>query len=216
MSTDPTQNAPAPSKTTAHDCQILIDDQGYRWGPLSTTERRIVYDYINSWIHHHGLDSFCTKIWTKDEFIFLNKAMNEVNAYSAPRRLLNVKREIHRLYEGRLSPLAKLWKRSEWIKLEIEMGRVAEETERYPGMAIHVLVGEGGVGAAEEGAKAEEADYESGSESEKLKKTAVREPEKELILKLPVDWNRLHVRHSGQMAVLSDGEIWETSSEEVP
>ena len=175
--------------------------------PLSVEERRIVYEYLNSWIQEYGLDAFNAKKWTKDKCIFLANTINAVNAANeasvAPRSALGVKMQIKQLYEGRLSPLAKLRKRSEYMKMLLELGRAISHEDRYPKMAIPIPTVANGMYMSK--------DSEKITEKRKLKEvqgaveisemTVAKRQRKEQIIKLSVNWARLRVGQDGSMSV---------------
>jgi hypothetical protein len=181
--------------------------------PLSVEERHIVYEYLNSWIQQYGLDAFNTKKWTKDKCVSLANTINAVNATNAantaPRSALGVKMQIKQLPEGRLSPLAKLRKRSEYMKMLLELGCVISHEDRYPKMAIPVPTVANVMYLSK--------DSEKTTEKRKLTEVqgAVEVPEtpvvnkqkKEQIIKLLVNWVRLHVGQDGSMSVLEKGEV---------
>ena len=217
MATTPSKSSPSPAPTPKPNAEpALVDGEGFSCGPLTVEERPVIYEYLNTWIQHYALDAFCTKQWTKDEFVFQTDTINKVNiandADAAPRSMTNVKRQIRRLYQGRKSPLGKLSKRSEHMKLLLELGKLVEDSERFPDMAIRVATVVDGVcviGTSEEKAGAK-ADH--GAEVPETPEAKNRRKEK--IVRLAVNWTWLHVREDGQMAVLSDGEVWESPVEE--
>ncbi|KAF2626194.1 hypothetical protein BU25DRAFT_103583 [Macroventuria anomochaeta] len=193
---------------------VQLDEKGFNWAPWAVEERHVVYEYLNAWVQQYGLDAFCTKKWAKEEFVFLTNTINEVNAANdadtAPRSMMNVKRQIRHLYEGRLSPLAKLWKRSEDLKLSIELGRAVEESERFPQMTVPVATLVDGIYIIKSGEKeAKKMDKEVGNEAETPETPPAKE-QKEKIVKLSVEWTRLHVRRDGGTSVLREGEVWES------
>lgn len=217
--------------------------------PLTTTERRVLYSYINTWTSHHGLDAFASKHWTGDELAFLAATMNEVNAveradaestaehtvvhtaeqngagrtetapkkagvdivdvHPPPRSPLDVKLQIRELYQGRLGPLAKLHRRALDVKSRVEEGVVVGRAERFPGMAILVPRVVDGVVVFEDGAigRVGMGDYEEGGSGGSSEGLVVK---KRKIVRLAVDWTRIHFRGDGGMLVLEDGEIWES------
>lgn len=203
----------------------------HRQGPLSVRERHVVYAHVNSWVQQYGLDAFSGKQWTCDEYAGLTRGMNRVNRAQAqgqvktaegkaplPREVMSVRREVGRLYQGRKSPLGKLVKRAECMRRRVEVGVEVGDGERYPRMAVHVPEVEGGVRGVE-GSRTEEGSGETGGDgggetAEKGERGEEEEQEERLLVTWSVDWNRLHVRKSGEMAVLSDGEVWESSDDE--
>ena len=220
---------------------VQLDRNGFNWGPWSISERRVVYDYVNTWIHVHGLDAFCTKKWPLGDFVFLADKINEINATNredvAPRSYTGVRMEICALGQGRLGPLFKLAKRSEAFVRKIKAGEVIEKDARFPKMAIPVPTVVHGMYATEnkkekegdrkrvvddsemktaafgEEAKKQKLE-ESDSEQCMPKSPAAKEQKKEQVIKLSVDWARLHIRMDGQMAVLEDGEVYKSPLED--
>ncbi|KAF9700250.1 hypothetical protein EKO04_001569 [Ascochyta lentis] len=220
---------------TTNTNPLMLDKEGFNWGPWTIIERRVIYEYLNSWISEHGLDAFASKPWARDELEFLADTINEVNAVlgggAAPRSVLALQRQIRQLHGGRLGPLAKLARRSEALKFKLESesesGSVVFDDERFPEMAIPVpafvdgmyTIGDRNVDpvSAVEGKtyavkeESKEAHEEVGSEIDALEIPKAQEQKKEQVVKLSVDWERLHVGKDGKMVVLEEGEVWEGS-----
>ncbi|KZM28495.1 uncharacterized protein EKO05_0005981 [Ascochyta rabiei] len=147
----PTTRAPTRLSNPAHTTNIsnvMLDERGFNWGPWTISERRVVYEYLNSWISEHGLDAFVSKTWTQSELEFVADTINQVNAAdgeeNAPRSVLGVQRQIRQLHRGRLGPLAKLARRSGALKFKLEgegegeLDHVVLHKERFPNMAVPV------------------------------------------------------------------------------
>lgn len=244
----------APTAATyLHPRDQMIDNDGYNWAPFSTPERHAIYAYLNTWIQHHGLDAFVCKPWTESELIFLTHTINNLNAANenpnidtataAPRSVMGVRRQIHHLGQGRLSPLAKLGRRAEALKRDVEAGRVVENGERFPDMTILVprvvdgvyMISAGpvvqGLGRVDVAASEFEEDtpivcdgninddgykrvWEGVEREIEENEAPAAKKQKKMVVKLSVDCSRLHVRKDETMVVLEEGEIWEGSSSE--
>jgi hypothetical protein len=208
----------------------MLDKDGSNWGPWTITERRVIYEYVNSWISAHGLDAFAAKTWARHELEFVAETINAVNTRdgedAAPRSVSGVWRQICQLREGRLGPLAKLAKRSEALKLKCELGRDVLRQERFPDMAVPVPVVVDGMYVSEDcgvgpvsdvdivkdgsvAGDTEETREDVGHESDARNTMDVQTKKRELIIKLPVDWALLDVREDGKMVVLDEGEVSE-------
>lgn len=216
--------APAPSLPIAANLKdLMIDKDGFNWGPWSVEERRVIYEYLNTWIQHHGLDAIVSKTWVRDELLFLASTINEVNATNeagaAPRSVMGVRRQIRQLGHGRLSPLAKLSRRSKALKRKIDLGDEVKDDERFPEMAILVPKIVDGVYTIEGGQlkttieKRGQVGVPASTAEESapvLQKNNTKKQKKGMVIKLSVDWARLHVRKNGRMVILEEGEVWES------
>ena len=178
----------------------------------------MVYEYLNSWIEEDGLDAFCEKKWSKDEFVFLTDTINHANkrADGKLRTLDNVRREVRRLYEGRLGPLAKLKKRSESMKKLLEQGAAVEDGERFPEMAIPVPTLVDGVPVIKDTVKrkTKKRGRKAGDEDDVSQTPAAKKQKKDGIVKLPVNWNQLHVQENGKMVILEGAMSQNPAAEE--
>ncbi|KAJ4351082.1 hypothetical protein N0V95_004129 [Ascochyta clinopodiicola] len=196
---------------------LMLDEQGFNWGPWTVSERSVIYEYVNNWISEHGLDAFASKTWTRDELEFVAGAINQVNATggegdAAPRSVTGVRRQIQHLHAGRLGPLAKLARRAEALKFRIEgeggngLGQVVLHEERFPDMAVPVPTLVDGKYEIRETSTVEESE-EVASEMDASKTLAAQKENKEDVVKLSVNWARLHIRKNGKMMILEEGEV---------
>ena len=205
------------------------NEHGFRCGPLSSEERLVVYEYVNEWIYHRGLDGFVTKKWTKEECIWLVTIVNGVNAAkdagAAPRSALELKRQIKKLYEGRLSPFKKLAKRSEELKMLIERGCAVSNKERFPEMAIPMPTTSNGVNITKDDEKkasnmGSKRYHEEVNDEKIFEPPPTKKQKKEVIVKLLVDLKRIEAQANGQMVVATRAEkdeiVTQDEAEEYP
>ncbi|KAF1352718.1 hypothetical protein EJ07DRAFT_183501 [Lizonia empirigonia] len=213
--------APSPSPPPFTPTPTILDAHGFNTGPWHTHERHAIYVHLNTWLRTHGLDAYMTKRWRRAELTQLTRLINSSNAARPepvpPRAVAGVRRYIRELGRGRLGPLAKLARRSKALKSEVEAGKGVRDAERFPEMGIPVPGMVGGVyvvGSTVEKNEAAAAKRQKKGEKQEKEQEKQEKQKKQAMVKLSVDWTRLHVGKDGNMSVLEQGEVWESSQED--
>ena len=219
-----------------HDVPPLFGpDANWRIESFDAAERQPIYAYVNVWIEEYGLEKFCDKKWPRNEITFLTETIAKLKSKDSatsnapdhikkPRSYDNVQKEIKRLQDsGRANQFGKVLARSKRLKAEILQGKKVSDKERFPEMSIILSSAPAKNRSTPKSAEmaAEKTTHKRNLQEVETQDDVLevlvaerQKQQKELLVKLSVDWTRLRTEEDGHMSILKKVQVESSSSAE--